>query len=121
MTEAARQANVILPASSFAEKEGSLTSSVSDTKEITPAVASPIAWDGLAQVKALAADAGTPSEYKNIGEIKSALASTLKPGADTVRLAPATSDSLLRTYGPTTNALMTRLMRFAEVHGLKWR
>ncbi len=60
MTEAARQADVVLPASSFAETDGSFTGFDNQTRALKQAVKSPVAWDNIAQIKALAASACAP-------------------------------------------------------------
>jgi len=119
MTEAARQSNVVLPGSSFAEKTGTFTSCVNVTGALKPAVPGLVAWDNFSLMKALAKSAGEPFKYKDIEEIRSVMLSSQKPKAKSIKLAAASKDSLLRSYKPATNALMNRLMRFAAKHGLK--
>jgi len=55
ITEAAKQANVILPASTFLEADGSITAYDNKPRILNKAVACPVAWDNAAQLKALAA------------------------------------------------------------------
>lgn len=57
MTDAARQADVVLPGSSFAEADGSFTGFDNRTRKLHRAVKSPVAWDNIRQIKALAAKA----------------------------------------------------------------
>jgi len=118
MTEAARQSNVILPASSFAEKNGTFTSCVSSPGELHPAIDRPTAWDNITLFKTLAANAGEPFKYETMADIRFAMGRP-RPGTGKIRLAAAKKGSLLRSYSPATNALITRLMRFAAKHGLK--
>ena len=54
MTETARQANVVLPAVSFAETSGSYTSADNKVQTFNAAVKSPVSWDNIRQIKALA-------------------------------------------------------------------
>ncbi len=54
MTDAARQADAVLPASSFAEAAGTYTSFDGQVKLLNQAVKSPVAWSNMEQIEALA-------------------------------------------------------------------
>ncbi len=73
MSEAVRQADAVLPAASFAERDGSFTACDNKTRALRKAVDSPVAWDNLTQILALAAHAGVPMPYQGLAEIRLAM------------------------------------------------
>lgn len=109
MTETARQANVVLPASSFAETEGSFTASDNKTRELKQAVASGVAWDNITQIKALAAHAGVPLPYQSVADIRLAMGRFGTPDHNGVRLAAIKKGALCRFGYPAINGLDTYL------------
>jgi formate dehydrogenase major subunit len=100
MTDVARQANVVLPASSFAEIDGSFTASDNETRELKPAVASPVAWDNI---KALAAQAGVTMPYQSVADIRVAMNHFGTPDSHGVRLAAIKKGALCRLNNSATN------------------
>jgi formate dehydrogenase major subunit len=120
ITEAARQADAVLPASSYAETEGSFTGADNKARELKAAVASPVAWDNMAQIKALAAQAGAPLPYESIADIRLAMQGARAPmPAAGKRLAAAKKDSLRRLGQPAANALQISFSRFTAEQGLQ--
>ena len=105
MTEAAKQADVVLPAASFAEIEGSFTAAGGQTGELKPAVACPLAWDNIAQIKALAADAGVAMPYQSIADIRRAMSGPPARGPEKIRLSAAKKDALRRADQPARSEL----------------
>ena len=105
MTEAAKQADVVLPAASFAEVEGSFTAIDNQTREVKPAVPSPAAWDNITQIKALAADAGMPMSYQSVADIHLAMSRLCAPDRKEIRLSAAKKDTLCRVSKPARNEL----------------
>ena len=118
MTEAARQADVVLPASCFAETCGSFTAYDNKPGDICAAVKSPVALDNLGQIKALSAHAGAPMPYQSIEDIRSAMGGSGADGACAVRLAPAGDDNLLFSDRPVTDVLQMTLARAAAEKGI---
>jgi len=121
ITETAKQADVIFPASSFAEISGTFTSADGRVQELKPAVTSPMSgWDSFAQIKELSANAGVPMQYHSIDDVKIKMnrMSIPKPGA--VQLKAAEGSSLRRLGHPgTTNQLRISLTKYATDKGCK--
>jgi len=69
MTDTARQADVLLPLSSCAEKSGGFISSDNKARTLRQAIASPVAWDNIRQIKALIENAGVASAYKTLDDL----------------------------------------------------
>ncbi|MDR0294383.1 MAG: molybdopterin-dependent oxidoreductase, partial [Oscillospiraceae bacterium] len=76
MTETAKRANAVFPASSFAETDGSFTGSDGRTRLLKKAVACPAAWDTMTLIKALAAHAGLPVPYQTAGNVRRGMVET---------------------------------------------
>ena len=101
MTDIARQADVVLPAASFTEKDGSLTASGNITRELHKAVAGPVDWDGIKQIRALAEAAGAKLPYKGLKDVRKAVdkagASYTAPAASALKLVAAKEGALSRS------------------------
>ena len=125
MTEAAKQADVIFPASSYAETSGSFTAYDNKNRELRKAVAGPVELDNIAQIMALSAHAGLSMPYKSVADVSSALAlsliNTRDKGSDKggIRLAPFKESGLCRSDQHDTNTLNMSLSRHAVELGLK--
>ena len=118
MTEVARQADIVLPASSFAEIDGSFTACDNKTRILRPAVASPAAWDNITQIKALAAGAGVAMPYQSAADIRQAMSGKHMPDINGIRLAAAKKDTLCRLNYRATNKLNSNFTQFSTEHGL---
>jgi len=119
MTDTAMQADVVFPASSFAEIRGSFTSADGKVQVVRPAVDPVAERDSFAQIIGLSAHAGEPMAYHSIDDVRRVIRTlpVSKPGS--VRLA-ATEGNILRRFGhPNTNELYTSLMAFAQSRGLE--
>ena len=109
MTATAQNANVVFPATSFAEGCGSFTSADSSVQTLKKAVASVVSATNLEQVQALAEQAGAP-----IGTVKPPVASREL----CIKLAAPKSNKLKRTASPSTNALYVGLLEYAKSFGM---
>lgn len=120
MTDTAKQANVVFPASSFAEISGTFTSADGKVQEIKQAVINPMGkWDHFTQIKELSAQAGVQMPYRSIGDVRQAVSQLRISKRGAVRLAVAGGNTLRRRCGyPSTNGLCISLMDFAASKGL---
>ncbi|MCL2539422.1 MAG: molybdopterin-dependent oxidoreductase, partial [Oscillospiraceae bacterium] len=117
MTEAARQADVLLPASSFTESCGSFTAYDNMPRELNPALKSPVAVNNIEQIKGLAAAAGLQLPYESIADIRNAMSGAAH---STGKLSFAAADcgaALCRDY-PVTDILAVNLSRSVANKGI---
>jgi len=105
MTATGNQAQVIFPASSYAEACGSYTGADGKISELKPAVACPVPWDTVTQVMSLAAHAGMQMDYQTIGDVQHDIDKLPPPAPGHLRLMPAGEDTLLRKPHVSTNSL----------------
>ncbi|MCL2579391.1 MAG: FAD-dependent oxidoreductase [Oscillospiraceae bacterium] len=96
MTEAAKKADVIFPASTFAETYGSYTGADGQTRPVNPAAPCLIDWDNLAQVKELALHAGFEMPYQTMDELQDVIARAADKTSSGALLMPAGEKSLRR-------------------------
>jgi len=103
-TRTVDRADVVFPASSFAEVSGTFTGADGRVRALQPAVPCPAALDNAAQARALAAQAGVTlgdAELPRVGEIS-------------VRLAPIAQAEMLRDSYHDTNALGASFMAYTD-------
>ncbi|MCL1905900.1 MAG: FAD-dependent oxidoreductase, partial [Clostridiales bacterium] len=118
LTPTAQKAEVVLPAMAFTESSGSFTGADGIARELKPALASPVAWDNAAQIKALAAEAGSPLPYQTAGELKQAMCKAAAPKSGPVRLGAAEDVSLLYSGNAETDGLYISFGAFLDENGL---
>jgi Uncharacterized anaerobic dehydrogenase len=111
MTATAAKADIVLPASSFAETAGSYTGADGITRELRPAVSRPASGrDSFTQIAELSANAGTPLCCGSIDAAKVIGAAETASAQATGLVVPG-SDSLCRAASHSTDALY---LGFAE-------
>ena len=109
MTSTAAAANVVFPATSFAETCGSFTSADSKVQQLKKAVASPIDSSNLEQIMALSAQAGVPMGAIKLPEVKRELS---------IKLVAPQGDKLSKDEVKSTNALYVGLLEYAKSFGV---
>jgi formate dehydrogenase major subunit len=119
LTATAQQAEVVLPASSYAESKGSFTAADGQTRQLKSAVACPLAWDNAQQIMALATQAGYTLPYRTVAEIQQTLAQAAPPPSGVIRLAAAEEGAMLRAGYVNTNELSASLLKYAAENGCK--
>jgi len=97
MSEAARQADVVLPAAAFAEKQGSYTAGDNIERVLRKAAEGPDMWSHMQQICALCGQAGAPAPYETPEDIRRAMSGGGEPenSAQTVRLTAIQTDAPL--------------------------
>jgi len=111
MTETAQKADVVFPASSFAETDGSYTSADGRARILNKAVEPYPAMDNSVQALELAALAGAPLGYRNAEDIRRAI--RRKPIVKQApRLAVPGGENLSREAVPISNELYAGFIEY---------
>lgn len=119
MTETAKQADVVFPAQSFAEQDGSFTNTVGKRQAVRAAVHSFTEQSDFEFITNLARQAGCELGYRSIADVTAALPSRAAFDVAKVTLMPAEGDSLTRKHPfANTNALYVSFAKFATSKGL---
>ena len=105
MTNATRQADVVFPASTFAETFGSYTGADGEVHPVNPASPCLVDWDVLAQIKELALHAGLAMPYQTMSELQEVIARSIDTEPGSVRLMPAGERALRRNDYQMSNEL----------------
>ena len=116
MTETAQKADVILPARSFAESDGTFVNSVGGCSAVCTATQSPVAVGNAEQLLQMASIAGHPLPYRGVQDVAAALNCCANNGnaQKAPALLPVAPGALCREAVANTNALYNSLMAFAE-------
>ena len=119
LTDTAWLADIVFPASSFAETSGSFTAADEKTQQVRQAVNSPVALDNIEQIKLLSSGAGYEIPYKTVEDIRRAMNNSMsKEDKRAISLVQVGGDALYRSEYVNTNELCANLMDFASEKGL---
>lgn len=119
MTETAKKADVVFPAQSFAEQDGSFTNTVGRVQAVRAAVPGFTEISDFEFIMRLAGHAGCELSYRNIADVTAAIPKRASFYAAKVCLKPAEGNSLLRKHKfVNTNALYVSFAQYAESKGL---
>lgn len=117
MTETAKKANVVFPASSFAEVNGTFTSTDGRVQALQKAVAG-LVMPNAKQVCLMAEQAGRPFAYRSMQDLQAAIAQEKPVHSGGVQLIAPKGNQLLQDQRSSTNALYISLMDFAASQGI---
>lgn len=119
MTATAAKAEVVLPASSFAEVDGTFTNAVGEVQILNKAVPAAVEYTNFEQIALLAEQAGEPLPYRNLEEVQRAIEKDRYTAAKAEeKLAVVQGDVLLRQEQPSTNILYNSLIEYAKKEGI---
>lgn len=119
MTDTANEANVVLPARSYAESRGTFTNTVGKTQTLKPAVASCIELENTEIITGLISASGITTELRAADDVRRILNGLQNRSAvQPLRLSAPKGNEFGRTKTESTDALYRSLLLFAKEKNL---
>lgn len=118
LTATAKRADVVFPAQSFAEVNGTFTNTVGKLQQVRASVNSPLELSDFDLLKKLAEAYGKPLGGLDEARVTQLAAAVERPRVHCELLAPEGNTLARKHSHANTNALYTSLMFFAESNGL---